>query len=97
MQDITIENLEAALLDQKIAGKMRDKSYCYTPVFDGEHWRPGIAVEGEAGYNPIVGGSFAWDHPDPAWEFCERMNTHIGLSDLDAARITTSTMRGFVH
>lgn len=91
--DPTNHSLEAAILDQKVAGAFHGKSYAYVSVIreTGQAWGIGIAVEGERGYNPIDGIGF--DRHYEAKEFCAGMNLHIGLSEHRMAEIVCSTMR----
>jgi hypothetical protein len=97
-EDPTSKSLEAALLDQKVAGMMGDQSYAYVPVVGGSKtWMIGIAVEGQDGYNPIDGGLFEFDYDAEATAFANGMNKHIGLTPRRAAEIVTSTMRGSVR
>lgn len=91
MTDITNTNLEAAFLDQKVAGLFRDKSYAFIAVC-GDDWSLGIAVEGERGYNPIDGKSFPTQAE--AREWADGLNEHIGLTSDRVGDIITSTLRG---
>lgn len=92
MPDITSTNLEAAILDQKVAGVFRDKRYAFVsvPANDG-WWALGIAVQDEQGYNPIDGKKFATR--DEAYQWADSLNEHIGHKPNDIARIVASTMR----
>jgi hypothetical protein len=94
MTDITGTNLEAALLDQQVAGTFHDKDYAYVVVTaKGESgFALGIAVANEQGYNPIDGRTF--EKEDEARDWANGLNAHIGL-DLDTAwAIICSTMGG---
>ena len=93
--DPTNRRLEAALLDQKVAGEFHDKDYAYVPVMNhnGKPWAIGIAVEGEHGYSPIVAEAFTYDNRDDAADFCDGMNMHIGLEKIRAIEIVVSSMR----
>jgi hypothetical protein len=96
--DPTSKSLEAALLDQKVAGAMGDLSYAYVAVVGGsKQFTIGIAVEGQDGYNPIDGGLFEFDSYDEANVFCDGMNKHIGLDKRRAIEIICTTMRGSVQ
>jgi hypothetical protein len=94
--DPTNNSLEAALLDQKVAGTYDTKEYAYVAVTrDGAKGKPfgiGIAVLDEQGYTPIEGGLFEFDSYDSASAFANGMNKHIGLNEHAAVRIVVSTM-----
>jgi hypothetical protein len=96
--DPTNGSLEAALLDQKVAGMYDTKEYAYVAVTrDGKNDKPfgvGIAVLDEPGYTPIDGGLFQFDKYDEASAFAAGMNKHIGLNENAAVRIVASTMMG---
>lgn len=92
MPDITNENLQAAILDQKVAGIFRGKTYAYVALVAKRGWQLGIAVANESGYHPIGGKSFA--NQQEARKWAERLNEHIGLSDKQAINIVISTMGG---
>ena len=92
MTDITSTHLEAALIDQNVAGTFHDKPYAFVAVIDDNAWRLGVAVANEAGYNPIAGKTFA--HRAEAKHWADGLNKHIGLSDTQALDIISSTMHG---
>ncbi len=92
MTDITNTDLAAALLDQKVAGLMGNRRYAYVAVYQDAGWRLGLAVENEAGYNPIEGKEFATQKE--AEFFADSMNEHLGLSRDEAVHIQVTTMRG---
>lgn len=94
MTDITDTHLEAALLDQMVAGAFNDKAYAYVVVTaKGESgFSLGIAVANENGYNPIDGRTFKSE--DEARHWADSLNGHIGLDQDTAWRIICSTMRG---
>lgn len=93
--DPTHGNLEAALLDQKIAGLFVGKDYAYAPVMqDNGKWGIGIAVANEQGYSPVLGSKFEWSDYREASRFCDGMNGHIGLPRDHAASLIASTMDG---
>jgi len=92
MTDFTTTNLEAALLDQKVAGLFAGKRYAFVSVLDdGGKWALGIAVLDEAGYDPITGKTFATQAEAREWS--EGLNKHIGLGPRDVLDIVASTMR----
>lgn len=92
MTDITSTHLEAAIIDQTVAGSFGDKPYAYTAVlFDGG-WQLGIAVANEQGYNPVGGKTF--DTQSEADKWAKGLNEHIGLSAERVASIIISTMGG---
>jgi len=94
--DPTHHSLEAAILDQKVAGAMGDLPYAYVPVLnDDGKWALGIAVEDEAGYSPVTGMDFRTDQE--ARNFADGMNKHIGLDPYRTMEIVTSSMRGSVR
>lgn len=90
MTDITTLYLEAAILDQKVAGQFRDKRYAFVPVVAKGGWELGVAVYDERGYSPIKGKTFK-EH-DEASEWADGLNAHIGLTDDEAIRIICSSM-----
>ena len=94
MKDITHTWLDAALLDQVVAGKFHGRSYAFVPVMrdSGKPWGLGIAVENEGGYSPIDHDSFSWDEYDKAYDFCQSMNRHINLDPRREIQIIASTM-----
>ena len=92
MTDITSTHLEAALIDQSVAGSFHDKPYAFVAVINGNAWQLGVAVANESGYNPIAGKTFA--HRAEAKNWADGLNKHIGLSDIEALDIISSTMRG---
>lgn len=92
--DPTQRSLEAAILDQTVAGTFEDKPYAYAAVLNqgsGKMWAIGIAVEDEAGYNPVAG--FEFDTQAEVDAFVDGMNKHIGLTKLKATEIIASSMR----
>ena len=80
MSDITNRHLEAAILDQKVAGAFAGKTYAF------------VAVKDETGYNPISGKTFHTH--DEAKQWADGLNEHIGLSKAEALNIVGSTMFG---
>lgn len=89
--DITNSNLEAAIIDQKVAGEFQGKRYAFAAVVAQGGWQLGVAVENEPGYAPIDGKSFAQQAEAKQW--ADGLNRHIGLSDEDAMNIIITTMR----
>jgi hypothetical protein len=92
MTDITSLNLEAALLDQIVAGTFHDKTYAYTSVIAKGGYQLAVAVVNEKGYCPIDGKTF--DNWDEAMSWADSLNKHIGLSTDKALSIVVSTMGG---
>lgn len=95
--DITSTHLEAAILDQKVAGVFRGKRYAFAVVTtDGKEdtgmWALGVAVQGEQGYNPIEGKTF--DVHGDAQQWADGLNKHIGHTPRDVIEIITTTMQG---
>jgi hypothetical protein len=91
MTDITSKSLEAALLDQSVAGAFFDKTYAYNAVYNNG-WQLGVAVANERGYHPIAGKTF--EDQAEAKEWADGLNAHIGLTKDAIARIIISTMGG---
>jgi hypothetical protein len=90
MQNITSTHLEAALIDQHVAGHFHGKSYAFSAVYnDGPAL--GVAVANESGYHPL-GKQF--DSMDEAQRWADGLNAHIGIDERRAAEIIISTMRG---
>ena len=92
MSDITSTHLEAAIIDQKVAGAFHDKVYAFVAVYENAAWRLGIAVANEQGYNPIGGKTFK-DRSE-ADEWAKVSNQHIGRDEESVMSITMSTMGG---
>jgi hypothetical protein len=91
MSDITNRHLEAAIIDQKVAGEFAGKTYAFVAVID-EGYKLGVAVKNETGYNPISGKTFRTH--DEAKQWADGLNEHIGLSKDEALNIVGSTMFG---
>jgi hypothetical protein len=91
MSDITNRYLEAAFIDQKVAGEFHDRSYAFIAVIT-DSYGLGVAVANEPGYNPINGKTF--DSYDEATRWANELNEHIGLSRDAALDIVGSTMGG---
>lgn len=92
MSDITTLNLDAALIDQRVAGLFSGLAYAYAAVASGNGWTLGVAVANESGYCPVGGKSFA--SFEEASAFADGLNEHIGLGHETATRIIISTMGG---
>lgn len=92
MSDITTTHLEAAIIDQQVAGAFRDSTYAFVAVYGEDGWQLGVAVANESGYSPIVGKTFSDQGEAKRW--ADGLNAHIGLTDLSAAQIVASTMGG---
>jgi hypothetical protein len=92
MTDITNSHLEAAIIDQKVAGAFAGKRYAFAAVIQKDGWQLGVAVENEPGYSPVDGKTFTLQAEAKQW--AEGLNKHIGLSDEDALSIIITTMRG---
>jgi hypothetical protein len=91
MTDITSKYLEAALIDQNVAGAFFDRRYAFVAVYN-EGWKLGVAVANESGYNPIDGKTFK--DQGEANEWADGLNAHIGLDKHAALQIIGSTMGG---
>ena len=95
MPDFTSLNLEAAFIDQKVAGAFPRKLYAFVAVIASDpdaEYALGVAVANEPGFNPIQGKTFkTWDE---AKQWAEGLNAHIGLTHDEAFAIIASTMGG---
>lgn len=89
--DITANNLEAAIIDQQVAGRI-NTPYAFVTTVNDKGWILGVAVANEPGYNPIFGKTFTSE--TEAGEWAKGLNEHIGLTPDDTARIIISTMGG---
>jgi hypothetical protein len=95
MSDITSTHLEAAIIDQTVAGEFAGKTYAFVAVALGRKgggYQLGVAVANEAGFNPINGKTF--DRYDEAKRWASELNKHIGLSEDAGLDIISSTMGG---
>lgn len=90
MTDITTLNLDAAILDQKVAGEFQGKRYCFIATQHGDQYILGVAVQGERGYNPIRGKAFGTQAKAAEW--ANGLNEHLGLTAEQATDIVISTM-----
>jgi hypothetical protein len=88
---ITTRYLDAAIIDQKVAGEFHGKVYAFAPVIENGY-RLGVAVANESGYSPIAGKTF--ERYDEACQWANELNEHIGLSKDEALDIVGSTMGG---
>lgn len=92
MPDITNTHLEAAFIDQNVAGWFPNQRYAFIAVHkEGGGWQLGVAVEDEPGYNPIAGKTFTTHREADEW--ATALNEHIGLSADEALLIIVTTMR----
>ena len=91
MTDITNTHLEAAIIDQKVAGEFAGKVYAFVGVIN-DGYQLGVAVANEQGYSPISGKTF--ERYEEAKQWADGLNEHIGLSKEKALDIIGSTMRG---
>jgi hypothetical protein len=89
--DITHTHLEAAILDQVVAGAFAGQAYAFVSVYHEGAWRLGVAVANEPGYCPITGKIFSGSAESERW--ANGLNVHIGLSEKQAFAIVSSTMR----
>ena len=87
--DITNTHLEAAIIDQKVAGEFAGKTYAFVAIAS-KGYKLGVAVKGERGYSPIEGKTFA--SYSEAKDWADGLNEHIGLSKDAALDIVSSTM-----
>lgn len=92
MTDITSTHLEAALIDQSVAGAFPDTAYAFTAVIEGGAWCLGVAVANEQGYNPIPGKKFETQGEAKQW--ADGLNKHIGRDAHSVMAIICSTMGG---
>jgi hypothetical protein len=91
MTDITNTYLEAAILDQKVAGAFYNKVYAFITVAAKGGWQLGVACANEQGYNPI--NKFFTTETE-AKQWADGLNQHIALSKDEALEIVCSTMGG---
>jgi hypothetical protein len=92
MTDITDTHLEAAIIDQCVAGAFHDRPYAFVAVIDESGWQLGVAVANERGYNPIAGKTFAAQAEAKQW--ADGLNAHIGRDEDSVIAIICSTMGG---
>ena len=92
MTSITTQHLEAALIDQSVAGSFPDTPYAFVAVIGDGGWQLGVAVANESGYNPIPGKTFK-DQAE-AKEWAAGLNKHIGRDEDSVVAIVCSTMGG---
>jgi hypothetical protein len=92
--DITSKYLEAAILDQVVAGTFT-KPYAFVAVVAAPRgWALGVAVANERGYTPTAK---TFDSEAEAREWAQGLNEHIGWSDDEVMRIVISTMGGMPY
>ena len=90
--NITQTHLEAAIIDQSVAGQLHDKLYAFVAVYaSGTEWQLGVAVANESGYNPI---DKLFKDQAEAKQWAAGLNAHIGRSDIEVCEIISSTMGG---
>lgn len=88
---ITSEHLEAAIIDQTVAGQFAGQRYAFLTLGCNNGFELAVAVADQCGYNPIAGKTF--DSQGEAKIWADGLNRHIGLTDEDALKIILSTMR----
>ena len=92
MTDITSTHLDAALIDQIVAGAFPDKPYAFVAVvIKTDEWQLGVAVANESGYNPIAKTFATWTE---AKKWADALNAHIGRDEDSVLAIIASTMGG---
>lgn len=91
MTDITHTHLEAAIIDQTVAGAFPGTPYAFVAVIAKDKWQLAVAVANERGYNPI---NQLFESQAEADEWAEGLNRHIGLSADAKFKIVASTMGG---
>lgn len=94
--DPTHNSLEAAILDQKVAGWMAGQDYAYAPIAMDQGFGVSIAIANQDGTTPVYGFR-TFKHYDEAATFCDGMNKHIGLPMDHAVAIVCSTMGGMSY
>jgi hypothetical protein len=92
MQNITSKYLEAAIIDQVVAGHYSGRAYAFVAVIHEEKYALGVAVANEPGYAPVFGKVF--DTDAEAKEWATGLNEHIGRDLRDVASVVASTMFG---
>ncbi len=93
MTNITQEHLEAAIIDQMVAGSFTGQTYAYVPVLaesKSRCWQLGLAFRDERGYHPIDGKLFRTRSEAEDW--ADGLNKHIGLHPVDVHYIVNSSM-----
>lgn len=94
MTDITNTHLEAAILDQVVAGTFGGVDYAFTVVIGDGGFALAVAIANEPGYYPT---NKTFETEAEAYEWADGLNTHIGLTATEAARIIVSTMGGLPY
>lgn len=93
MASITSQHLEAAIIDQMVAGQFQDKVYAFTATLnDKDNFILGVVVANEHGYSPVVGKTFKTYEEAKRW--ANELNAHIGRSQDEVLEIVTSSMGG---
>lgn len=90
-RDITDGNLEAAIMDQKVAGAFAGKRYAFLTYELAKGFGLGVAVHNEAGFYAIAGKEFPSREAADAW--ADGLNRHIGLTHTEQQEIILSSMR----
>jgi hypothetical protein len=91
MSDFTSMYLEAAILDQVVAGEFVGKDYAFVAVYSDGIPALGIAVANEPGYHPTTKKLHSYDEAN---KWADELNAHIGLSKDRASELIISTMGG---
>lgn len=90
MASITSQFLEAALIDQIVAGSFSEKVYAFASVPEPGGWVLGVVVANESGYFPVRGKVFKTSTECEYW--AEGLNAHIGRSPESVMSIVGSSM-----
>ena len=90
MTSITSRYLEAALIDQIVAGQFANKKYAFVATVAFGHYGLGVSVANEEGFSPIAGKEFT--SYDEAKQWASELNAHIGREPREAMDIIGSSM-----
>jgi hypothetical protein len=90
MASITSKYLEAALIDQIVAGQFSGLVYAFASVPEPGGWVLGVVVANEKGYSPVRGKVFTTSTECEYW--VEGLNAHIGRSPESVMSIVGSSM-----